>query len=57
MLRRHLPPNIASYDLAQEKTIYLSDVQRREPAHEADKKRRNTTELAKEAAFAIQVTG
>ena len=57
MLRRHLPPNIASYDLAQEKTMYLSDVQRREPAHEADKKRRNTTELAKEAAFAIQVTG
>ena len=51
VLQRHFPlSNIAGYNLAQDKIIYLWDVQRREQTIEAEKVRKK--QLAKEAALA-----
>ena len=51
LLQRHFPlSNIAGYNLAQDKIIYLWDVQRREQRIGAEKERKK--QLAKEAALA-----
>jgi len=51
LLQRHFPlSNIAGYKLAQDKIIYLWDVQRREQRIGAEKERKK--QLAKEAALA-----
>ena len=51
LLQRHFPlSNIAGYNLAQDKIIYVWDVQKRERAIKAEKERKN--QLAKEAALA-----
>ena len=51
LLQRHFPlSNISGYDLAQDKIIYLWDVQRRERASQVEKERKK--QLAKEASAA-----
>ena len=50
LLQLHFPlPNIAGYNLAQDKIIYLWDIQRREQTIEAEKERKK--QLEKEAAL------
>ena len=50
LLQRHFPlSNIAGYNLAQDKIIYVWDVQRRERAIKAEKERKK--QLTKEAAL------
>ena len=51
LLQRHFPlSNIAGYDLAQDKIIYLWDVQRRKRTIEAEKEKKR--QQVKEAALA-----
>ena len=55
LLQRHFPlSNIAGYNLAQDKIIYLWDVQRREQTIEAEKVRKK--QLAKEAVLASRAS-
>ena len=53
LLQRHFPlSNIAGYNLALDKIIYLWDVQRREHRIEAETRKEREKQLAKEAALA-----
>ena len=53
LLLRHFPfSNMAGYDLAQDKIIYLWDIQSTKWATEADKLEREENELVREAALA-----